>query len=118
TSIVGASALQQLFAGVMMLSVGTALGEWHELTVTARTVMAEIYLIVFGSLVAYSAYLYALDRLPIATVALYAYVNPIIAVLLGSIVGGEPFTLRVVAAAGLVLAGVTIVRRAPRGGSR
>ena len=118
TSIVGVSALQQLFAGVMMLAVGTALGEWHALTVTARTVMAEMYLIVFGSLIAYSAYLYALDHLPIATVSLYAYVNPIIAVLLGSIVGGEPFTLRVVAAAGLVLAGVTIVRRAPRGGSR
>jgi drug/metabolite transporter (DMT)-like permease len=117
TSVVALSALQQLFAGVMMLSVGTALGEWHDLSVTGRTVVAEMYLIVFGSLVAYSAYLYALAHLPIATVSLYAYVNPIIAVLLGSIVAGEPFTLRVVAAAGLVLAGVTIVRRAPRGGS-
>lgn len=117
TSVVAASALQQLFAGVIMVTAATVLGEWRELTLTARTAAAEAYLIVFGSLVAYSAYLYALRHLPISTVSLYAYINPIIAVLLGTLIASEPFTLRVVAAAGLVLAGVTIVRGAPRGGS-
>ena len=100
-----------------MVAVGSALGEWHQFALTSRTAVAEIYLIVFGSLVAYSAYLYALAHLPIATVSLYAYVNPIIAVLLGSLIVGEPFTPRVVVAAALVLIGVTIVRRVPRGGS-
>jgi drug/metabolite transporter (DMT)-like permease len=117
TNIVAASALQQLLAGAVMVGVGTALGEWHQFALTPRTVAAEIYLIVFGSLVAYSAYLYALEHLPIATVSLYAYINPIIAVLLGSLVAAEPFTPRVLVAAALVLIGVTIVRRVQRGGS-
>lgn len=117
TNIVAASALQQIFAGAIMIAVGTALGEWQQFALTPRTVAAEIYLIVFGSLVAYSAYLYALAHLPISTVSLYAYVNPIIAVLLGSLIAAEPFTPRVVVAAALVLIGVTIVRRVPRGGS-
>jgi len=58
-----------------------------------------------------------LRHLPISTVSLYAYINPVIAVLLGTLIASEPFTLRVVAAGVLVLAGITIVRRAPRGGS-
>ena len=100
-----------------MMGVGAALGEWQQFAWNFRTVAAESYLIVFGSLIAYSAYLYALQHLPIATVSLYAYVNPIIAVLLGSLIAAEPFTPRVVAAAALVLTGVAIVRRGPRGGS-
>ena len=100
-----------------MVGVGSALGEWHQFALTPRTVAAELYLVVFGSLIAYSAYLYALEHLPIATVSLYAYINPIIAVLLGSLVAAEPFTPRVLVAAALVLTGVTIVRREQRGGS-
>ena len=112
-----ASALQQLFAGVLLMSVGTALGEWSQFTLTPRTIAAELYLVVFGSLIAYSAYLYALNHLPVATVSLYAYINPVIAVMLGTLFAGERFTPRIVAAAALVLGGVAIVRTAPRGGS-
>lgn len=117
TTPLAASALQQLFGGLLMLTVATVLGEWKELSFTPRTMAAEIYLIVFGSLVAYSAYLYALQHLPVATVSLYAYINPIIAVMLGALLAGEPFTPRIAAAAALVLAGVAVVRRASRGGS-
>jgi drug/metabolite transporter (DMT)-like permease len=117
TPVIGASALQQLFAGAIMLTVAAALGEWKLLAFSMRSASAEAYLIVFGSLVAYSAYLYALGHMPIATVSLYAYINPVIAVLLGTLIAGEPFTWRVAAAATLVLVGVTIVRAAPRGGS-
>lgn len=117
TTALAASALQQLFGGLLMVVVGTVLGEWQALTFTPRTLAAELYLIVFGSLAAYSAYLYALEHLPIATVSLYAYINPIIAVLLGALVAGEPFTPRIAAAVALVLAGVAVVRRASRGGS-
>lgn len=111
-----ASALQQLFAGVLLMSVGTALGEWSRLAFTPRTIAAELYLIVFGSLIAYSAYLYALKHLPVATVSLYAYINPVIAVMLGTLFASERFSPRIVAAAALVLGGVAIVRTAPRGG--
>ena len=117
TNTVAAAALQQLFAGILMIAVGTVLGEWSDLSLTPRTILAELYLITFGSLVAYSAYLYALDHLPIATVSLYAYINPIIAVLLGAVFASEPLTARLLAAAALVFAGVAIVRTAPRGGS-
>lgn len=116
TSTAAASALQQLFAGVLLLGVGTTLGEWSRLAFIPRTIAAELYLIVFGSLVAYSAYLYALNHLPVATVSLYAYMNPIIAVMLGTLFASEPFTPRILAAAALVLAGVAIIRTARRGG--
>jgi len=111
-STLAASAVQQLCGGLVMLVIGTAFGEWREVTFTARSVGAETYLIVFGSLGAYSAYLYALQHLPIATVSLYAYVNPVIAVVLGTLIASEPFSPRVVVAAAMVLAGIAVVRRA------
>jgi drug/metabolite transporter (DMT)-like permease len=114
---VGASGLQQLFAGIVLLAAGSAGGEWNHLTVSTRTLLAEAYLVVFGSIAAYSAYLYALKHLPIATVSLYAYINPVIAVMLGALVANEPVTPRIAAAAGFVLAGVAIVRASTRGGS-
>ena len=117
TGTLAAAALQQLFAGVMLMAVGSALDEWRDLAFTPRTLAAQTYLVVFGSLAANSAYLYALEHLPIATVSLYAYINPLIAVLLGALFAAEPLTPRIAGAAGLVLAGVTIVRRGSRGGS-
>jgi drug/metabolite transporter (DMT)-like permease len=116
TNVVAAAALQQLFAGLMLTGVGTLLGEWNQLSFTPRTAAAQLYLIAFGSLIAYSAYLYTLEQLPMSTVSLYAYINPIIAVLLGGIFAGEPLTPRIAAAAAIVLSGVTIVRRSSRGG--
>ena len=116
TGVVAAAALQQLFAGLMLIAVGSLVGEWDQLSFTPRTVAAQLYLIAFGSLVAYSAYLYTLEHLPMATVSLYAYINPIIAVLLGAIFANEPLTPRIAAAAAIVLAGVTIVRKSSRGG--
>lgn len=116
TQVVAASTLQQLFAGLMLTALGILLGEWDQLSFTPRTAAAQLYLIAFGSLVAYSAYLYTLEHLPMATVSLYAYINPIIAVLLGAIFASEPLTPRIAVAAAIVLAGVTIVRKSPRGG--
>jgi drug/metabolite transporter (DMT)-like permease len=106
-----ASAVQQLCGGLVILAVGSAIGEWNDIAFSARSFAAELYLIVFGSLAAYSAYLYALQHLPIATVSLYAYVNPVIAVILGTLLADEPFSPRIVAAAAMVLAGIAVVRR-------
>lgn len=104
------SAMQMLFGGLILIGIGTATGEWSRLVFTPRTAGAMIYLVVFGSLVGYSAYVYALRHLPVSTVSLYAYVNPIIAVVLGTLLLSEPFTMRVIAAAALVLSGIAVVR--------
>jgi drug/metabolite transporter (DMT)-like permease len=122
---VAASALQMLFGGVLMLIVASFRGEWASLSLTPRTIAAEAYLIVFGSLVGYSAYIYALKHLPVTTVALYAYVNPVIAVLLGALVLDEALDARIAGASMLVLAGIAVVRsrgserwRGPESGRR
>jgi drug/metabolite transporter (DMT)-like permease len=105
-----AAALQMLFGGLMMLALASVRGEWGDLTFTTRTLVAEIYLILVGSLAGYTAYVYALKYLPVSTVSMYAYVNPVIAVVLGSLVLGEPLGPRVVAASAMVLAGIAVVR--------
>jgi drug/metabolite transporter (DMT)-like permease len=114
---VGAAALQMLFGGVLLAIVATLRGEWSHLTFTWRSGAAELYLIVFGSLVGYTAYVYALKHLPISTVSLYAYINPVIAVILGTMLLGEPFGWRVVVAPLFVFAGVAVVRFSGRRGS-
>jgi drug/metabolite transporter (DMT)-like permease len=105
-----AAALQMIFGGAAMLVMACVGREWAYLHFTARTAMAELYLIVVGSLIAFPAYIYALKHLPVATVSLYAYINPVIAVLLGALLLGEPFGLRIVIASALVLLGVGVVR--------
>jgi drug/metabolite transporter (DMT)-like permease len=106
----GAAALQMIFGGAFMLVAALARNEFAQLTFTFRTAVAELYLIVFGSLVGYPAYVYALKHLPVSTVSLYAYINPVIAVVLGSLLLGEPFGWRVVIASAVVFLGVAVVR--------
>jgi drug/metabolite transporter (DMT)-like permease len=107
---VGAAAIQMLCGGAAMLAVAMSRGEWSSLRFSARSAGAELYLIVAGSLIAFPAYTYALKHLPVSTVSLYAYVNPLIAVLLGAALLGEPFGIRIVIASALVLLGVSVVR--------
>ena len=103
-----------LLSGVMLIAIGTATGEWSHLTFTGRTAGAMIYLVLCGSIVGYSAYVYALKYLPISTVSLYAYVNPVIAVILGTLLLSEAFSLRIVLASALVFAGIAVVRWTPK----
>ena len=83
--IVAATAMQMLFGGVLMLAIGSVAGEWPRLVFTPRTASALTYLTLAGSLGAFLAYSYALRHLPVSTVSLYAYINPIIAVVLGAL---------------------------------
>ena len=106
----GAAALQMIFGGAIMLIVATFLGEWSRLTFTRRTFAAELYLLLIGSLVGYPAYVFALKYLPVSTVSLYAYINPVIAVVLGTVLLDEPFGARVILAAALVFLGSAAVR--------
>jgi drug/metabolite transporter (DMT)-like permease len=106
----GASSLQMIFAGVALGVAGLAHGEWSDVTFNTRTELALVYLILAGSVVGYSAYVYALKHLPVTTVSLYAYINPVIAVGLGTLVLDEPFSPRIVVASAVVLVGVLLVR--------
>jgi drug/metabolite transporter (DMT)-like permease len=109
-NVLAAAAMQMTFGGIFMLLAGTARGEWSHLLFTPRTLAAEVYLTLVGSVVGYSAYTYALKYLPTATVSLYAYANPIIAVVLGALLLGEPLGLRVVLASVMVLTGSGLVQ--------
>jgi drug/metabolite transporter (DMT)-like permease len=110
-NVIATASFQMLFAGAALLFVGLLRGEWSALAFTNRTAGALAYLVVAGSVVAYSAYAYALKHLPVATVSLYAYINPVIAVVLGTLVLNEPFSTRIVIAGAIVLAGTAMVRR-------
>ena len=74
-----------VFSGMMLLTAATWHGDWAQLSFTPRTIAAMVYLSIAGSLVAYSAYIYAIQHLPLSLVSLYAYINPIIAVTLGHV---------------------------------
>jgi drug/metabolite transporter (DMT)-like permease len=103
------TAAQMLIAGAALLALASVTGEWRNLHFSTRSSLALLYLIVVGSIGAYAAYAYALKHLPVALVSLYAYINPVIAVILGVLLMGEPFSARMAVAAGIVLAGVAIV---------
>jgi drug/metabolite transporter (DMT)-like permease len=105
------AALQMVFSGIMLLSAATAHGDWAQITFTPRTLAAMLYLSIAGSLVAYSAYIYAIQHLPLQLVSLYAYINPMIAVALGTLLLSEPLSPRIILAAALVFAGTWIVGR-------
>jgi drug/metabolite transporter (DMT)-like permease len=103
------TALQMVFSGAMLLTAATWHGDWQQLSFTPRTIAAMLYLSIAGSLVAYSAYIYVIQHLPLSLVSLYAYINPIIAVALGTLILSEPFSTRIAISAGLVLVGTWIV---------
>ena len=109
-NILGTTALQMLAGGLMMLAAGTALGEWQRLFFTPRTGAALAYLSTIGAVGGFVAYTYALRHLSVSFVSLYAYINPVIAVALGVLLLNEPFDWRMATAAGLVFAGVAVVR--------
>ena len=98
-----------------MLAAGLALGEHHAVRFSVRSAAALVYLILAGSVAGFLAYAYALRHLPVSTVSLYAYFNPIIAVVLGALILREPLSARIAGAAALVLTGVAIVRLPSRG---
>jgi drug/metabolite transporter (DMT)-like permease len=103
------TALQMVFSGIMLLAAATAHGDWAHVTFTTRGLVAVAYLTIAGSLIAYSAYIYAIQHLPLSLVSVYAYINPVIAVALGTVFLSEPFTTRIAIAAALVLVGTWIV---------
>jgi drug/metabolite transporter (DMT)-like permease len=109
-NVLAAAAVEMVFAGAALIGAGLLLGEPAAPSFNPRTATAFVYLLLAGSIGAFTAYNYALKHLPVSTVSLYSYVNPIIAVVLGTIVLDEPFSSRIVVAAAFVLAGMGMVR--------
>jgi drug/metabolite transporter (DMT)-like permease len=103
-------AIQQFSAGLAFL-LPALVTHQAPIHFSWRSVGALCYLIVFGSIIGYSAYIYALDRLPVSVVSIFTYINPVIAVALGWLVYREPFGFREAGAMGVIFLGVWLVKR-------
>lgn len=111
-SPVAGSASQMLAGGVLLLAAGTARGEFGMVSAeafTPKVIFAIVYLIVFGSIVAFNAYAWLLRVEPPARVATYAFVNPAVAMLLGWAIGGEPITMMTLIAGVFIIAAVALI---------
>jgi len=107
--------------GALLLLFSLAIGEAHRFdphAVSMASLMALVYLVVFGSIVAFSAYMFLLSVAPASRVGTHAYVNPLIAVALGAGLGGERLTLSIGIAAVVIAAGVALVLGAKSRGPR
>jgi drug/metabolite transporter (DMT)-like permease len=113
-------AMEMVAGGALLALAGALAGESGRLDLAAaspRSLLAVAYLVVFGSLVGFTAYIWLLRVTRPALVATYAYVNPVVAVLLGWAFAGEPLTGRTLLAAAIIVGGVVLItthRAAPR----
>ena len=106
--------IQMLAGGIFLLLVATVLGEWREFSLSdlsGRSIMSLIYLIIFGSVITYSAYNWLLRQSSPAKVGTYAFFNPLVAVVLGWLLADEPITSRLLLGAVCILTAVVIVNR-------
>jgi len=108
--LLASSALQMLFGGIIVSIAGFAIGEAPRFALTPRTFAALAYLTIFGSVIAFSAYVFALAHMRTTHTSLYAYVNPVVAVFLGWLILNEPLTWLSIAAMIVILAGVALVQ--------
>jgi drug/metabolite transporter (DMT)-like permease len=114
--LVGAA--MQMLAGGLMLTVVAAvsgeLGRVHPAAISLESWLGLAYLVAVGSLVGFTAYMWLLRAAPTSLVGTYAYVNPVVAVLLGTILLGEPLSWRTLLGGGIIIASVALIVRAPR----
>jgi len=103
-------AVQQLATG-LAFAVPAMLARQHPSAWSTRSIGAVVYLVIFGSIVGYSAYIIALERLPVSVVSIYNYVNPVIAVCLGWLFFREHIGLQEVTAMLIIFFGVALVKR-------
>jgi len=103
--------LQMFFGGIFLLTASPIFDDYNTLNWTSSSLWALAYLIIFGSVIAFACFSYALKKLPVTIVSLYAYINPIVAVLLGTVVLNEKFNLRIAVAMLVTVAGIYIVNK-------
>jgi len=119
TSPTLATGMEMLIGGALFFPLSAATGEWATFSLAAvslKSALALLYLTVFGAIVAFTAYVYLLKNTTPARASTYAYVNPVIAVVLGWAFGGEAITGRVALAAGAIIAAVVVITRHQAGG--
>ncbi len=107
-----ANGMEMMAGGAILLLAGVFAGEWHHVAMSAislKSLLSLVYLITFGAIVGFSAYTYLLRNAAPSLVGTYAYVNPIVAVLLGWAFAGEPLTPKTLTAAGVILGGVALI---------
>src|SRR5262249_32295143 len=110
------SGMQMVVGGAVLASVGVLHGDAAALdlgAVSATSLLALGYLIVFRSLGAFTAYAVLVRHVSPGRVSTYAYVNPVVAVILGSVLASEPFTPRIAIAAVVIVAGVAMITITP-----
>ncbi|MEP7065200.1 MAG: EamA family transporter [Gemmatimonadota bacterium] len=106
------SAMEMIIASVVLIAVGLATGEAGHLSLSATSTkswLALLYLITFGSIIAYTAYVWLLKAVSPTLVSTYAFVNPVVAVFLGWAFAGEPLNLRMVIAAAIIVGAVALI---------
>lgn len=111
------TAMQMLGGGAALLVLSVMLGEpwaFDASGVSLRSALGLLYLVLFGSIVAFSAYIWLLRVSTPTSVSTYAYVNPVIAVILGWALAGEALTTRMIIAAAVIVSGVALITLAPK----
>jgi len=109
-----ATGAQMLVGGVLMLLLGGLVGEWSRLDfalVSTKSLVAVVYLIIFGAIIAFSAYSWLLRNVSPALASSYTYINPLVAVLLGWAVGGERVSAMMLFAGAVILGAVLMIAR-------
>lgn len=107
-----AAGMQMFLGGCFLLLAGTVTGEWARLdlaTASSQSILAFGYLVLVGSLVGYTAFVWLLKVSTPSRVSTHAYVNPVVAVFLGWVFAGEPLTPRTLAAAGIIVSAVILI---------
>jgi drug/metabolite transporter (DMT)-like permease len=106
------SGMQMLSGGFVMMLVGTFTGEWAKFNVSDVSInswLGFVYLIIFGSIIGFTAYSWLLKVASPSMVATYAYVNPVVAVFLGWVIAGESLTMQMLIGAGIIVGSVALI---------
>jgi drug/metabolite transporter (DMT)-like permease len=117
TDALGRTAIPLVCGAVMLLAAAGITGEFqatHWASISLKSILGLAYLIVFGSIVAFTAYTWLLQQCPPALVATHTYANPVVAVFLGWLLASEPLTMRVVLASVAILSAIVLIRRGER----
>ncbi len=121
TDALARTAVPLVCGAVMLLAAAGVTGEFQSLhwsAVSLKSILGLAYLIVFGSIVAFTAYTWLLQRCPPTLVATHTYANPIVAVLLGWLLASEPLTARLALASVAILGAIVLIRRGERATER
>ena len=121
TDALARTAVPLVCGAVMLVITAGATGEFHRLhwsALSLRSILGLAYLIVFGSIVAFTAYTWLLQRCPPTLVATHTYANPVVAVLLGWLLASEPLTPRIVLASAAILGAIVLIRKGERTSER